>query len=155
MIIELNARIIDFKKRGNVVRFYLNNKDSVLPEYTGDDWNDRPYEHNAGPVYDEYVSHIVDVAFPLDCIVLEPADDWRYNDNTSYSKDDFKAHKTPCIIVLPPEIVKQDYLNADNYSFYKSSKHVHAIYFGDEVKQITACKYATIIKFGRKESFNV
>ena len=45
-------KIIDFEKKGNVVRFYYG-KDS-LKEWYGDDWDDRPYEHNAGEVYHRF-----------------------------------------------------------------------------------------------------
>lgn len=44
-------KIIDFERKGNLVRFYLGDDD--LEEWYGDDWNDTPYEHNAGQVYDE------------------------------------------------------------------------------------------------------
>jgi hypothetical protein len=63
-------KIIDFERRGNVVRLYIGNDD--LAEWWGDDWNDRPYEHNAGRVYDQYVAGHVDIAFPFDSLVLEP-----------------------------------------------------------------------------------
>ena len=46
-------KIIDFDKKGNVVRFYLG--EDVCNDYWGDDWNDAPYEHNAGTVYNRYV----------------------------------------------------------------------------------------------------
>ena len=56
-------KIIDFSKKGNVVRFYLG--EDNCKDYWGDDWNDFPYEHNAGCVYDEYIAGIVDIAFPF------------------------------------------------------------------------------------------
>ena len=46
-----------------MVRFYLG-KDT-LEKYYGDDWNDTPYECNAGTVYDEYISGTADLVFPL------------------------------------------------------------------------------------------
>ena len=70
------GKIIDFEVKGNVVRFYLGNKtdewgwtnknykdrngntpDWLKPNdtYYGDDWDDVPYEHNAGLVYDKFV----------------------------------------------------------------------------------------------------
>lgn len=42
-------KIIDFERKGNLVRFYLGDDDLV--EWYGDDWNDTPYEHNAERVY--------------------------------------------------------------------------------------------------------
>ena len=59
---ETKLGIIDFERKGNVVRFYIGDTNA---NYHGDDWNDRPYEHNAGTVYDRYIDHYVDIAFPL------------------------------------------------------------------------------------------
>ena len=39
-------KIIDFAKKGNVVRFFLGKDD--LKEWWGDDWDDCPYEHKYG-----------------------------------------------------------------------------------------------------------
>lgn len=87
--------IMDFEKKGNVVRFYIGDVDH---DYTGDDWDDAPYEHNAGLVYAP-ICETVDVAFPFDAQVIEPADDWRYEGNSPYCKNDFKEKKVPCIVV--------------------------------------------------------
>ena len=81
-------KIIDLKKRGNVIRFYCGKDD--CDDYWGDDWNDRPYEHNAERVYSEYIEEYIDVAVDMDYHVMEPADDWRYNNNTPFSKEDMK-----------------------------------------------------------------
>ena len=43
-------KILDFELKGNVIKFYLGN----CNDWWGDDWDDRPYEHNAGKVYDQY-----------------------------------------------------------------------------------------------------
>ena len=79
-------KIIDFKKKGNVVRFYLG-KDS-LKEWWGDDWDDTPYEYNAGQVYDEYVTGHSDVFFNFDNLVLEPSDG---TNDSGYSKQDMNT----------------------------------------------------------------
>lgn len=63
-------KIIDFERKGNLVRFYLGDDDLV--EWYGDDWNDTPYEHNAERVYDEYIKGYCDMMFPFDDLVLEP-----------------------------------------------------------------------------------
>lgn len=41
-------QIIDMEKKGNVVRFYLGENGKQW----GDDWNDAPYDCNAGTVYE-------------------------------------------------------------------------------------------------------
>lgn len=116
-------KIIDFKKKGNVVRFYLGEKtpdwgwvnpdyikggktpDWLKPEdgYWGDDWDDRPYEHNAGQVYEEFIKGYKDVAFDFDDFVLEPADG-AWDRNSRWSKEDMIARKVPCIIAVPKEV---------------------------------------------------
>ena len=113
-------KIIDFEKRGNVVRFYLGNDD--CNDYWGDDWDNVPYEHNAGIVYDQYIIDQAEVAIPLDCEVLEPADNLAYQGNSPYSKEDLKARKAPCLVV-----------KRNTYGTYSNTleKDDYPIYFGD------------------------
>ena len=87
-------KIGDFEKLGNVVRFYL--VEESCNDYHGDDWDDVPYEHNAGVIYDEYVKKHIDIAFSLDYAVLEPGDSWS---NSPFSKESFRNKRVPCIIV--------------------------------------------------------
>jgi len=91
-------KIIDFYHVGNTVRFYLGS--DSLEDWHGDDWDDAPYEHNAGKVYDEYVSGCCDIAFPFNYAVLEPKDG-EYSGNSRFCKDEMKARKVPCIIAYP------------------------------------------------------
>ena len=91
---ENNLKIIDFLKKGNVVRFYLGKAD--LKEYYGDDWNDYPYEHNAETVYDRFISGYIDIAWNINYYVYEPADN---TCNSNYCKDDFVERNAPVIIV--------------------------------------------------------
>ena len=93
-------KIIDFARRGNVVRFFLGKNE--LKEWWGDDWDDTPYEHNAGPVYDRFVSGHVDIAFPFDYLVLEPCDG---EHNSPYCKEDMINRTVPCLITVPKDVV--------------------------------------------------
>lgn len=124
-------KIIDFKRKGNVVRFYLG-KDS-LKDWYGDDWDDVPYEHNAEQVYSEFVSDIADIAFPFESLVLEPQDDWHNNGNSEYCKNDMVTRKVPCIIVVPSNLV-EDY--NENFYHYISMDGVTKIYFGDDIENV-------------------
>ena len=124
-------KIIDFKRKGNVVRFYLG-KDS-LKDWYGDDWDDVPYEHNAEQVYSEFVSDLADIAFPFESLVLEPQDDWHNNGNSEYCKNDMVARKVPCIIVVPSNLV-EDY--NENFYHYVSMDGVTKIYFGDNIENV-------------------
>jgi len=133
-------KIIDFEKRGNVIRFYCG-KDNC-DDYWGDDWNDRPYEHNAERVYSEYIEEYIDVAVDMDYHVMEPADDWRYNNNTPFSKEDMKKRSVPCIIVVPED----DSYVSEEFNRYAVSDNVDKIYFGDSIEKLN--KY-TILKRGK------
>lgn len=124
-------KIIDFEKKGNVVRFYLGRSD--LDEYYGDDWNDAPYDCNAGTVYDRYISGYLDVAFPFDAAVLEPCNGAF---NCCYTKEDMVAGNVPCIIVVPPKIVADVSWLDYNFDYWVGSKHIVSFYFDTPVKEL-------------------
>ena len=119
-------QIIDFKRKGNVVRFYLGD---ATAHYWGDDWNDRPYEHNAGQVYEEFIKGYKDIAFDFDDLVLEPCSGER---NSSWSKDDMVARRVPCIIVIPKEVYKDSW--EDSFNYWCNSNGIKKYYFGDEME---------------------
>lgn len=123
-------KIIDFERKGNAVRFYLG-KDSV-DDYTGDDWDDSPYEHNAGTVYEQFVSGAADLFFPFDSLVLEPSSEVF---NSRYCKDDMKAGRVPCIIVVPVDLVKES--RQTSFDFWVSCKDILKFYFNDRMEQTT------------------
>ena len=87
-------KIIDFLKYGNEIRLYYGEDD--CNDYWGDDWDDAPYEHNAGQVYSEYIKGYVEFAFPLDFTIIEPSDSYV---NSPYSKEAMKNRKVPCITI--------------------------------------------------------
>lgn len=110
--------IIDFKVVGNTVRFFLGRKDFECgwinkdfidengkrpfwlkhnDDYYGDDWDDVPYECNAGKVYDEFIIGIRDYYFDVDWIIVEPCSG---EFNSVYCKNDFKKREIPCLIVI-------------------------------------------------------
>ena len=121
-------KIIDFAKKGNVVRFFLG-KDS-LKEWYGDDWNDIPYEHNAGSVYEEYISGHRDIAFPFDSLVIEPCEGVL---NSDWCKDDMIARKVPCIIVVPKELADESWYGYD-FAHWLGVDGVQKYYFGDKME---------------------
>lgn len=97
-------KIIDFYKFGNVVTFYLG--EYVDDLYWGDDWDDAPYEHNAGPVYEHYITGEKTIYFDKDDFVMEPCDG-EYN--SKWSKEDMKKGRVPCIVVVhKPSIDKYE-----------------------------------------------
>lgn len=122
-------KIIDFEKKGNIVRFYLGRDD--LTGYYGDDWDDSPYDLNAGAVYEEYISGYVDVAFPFDSYVMEPCDDWHYA-NCPWCKDDMRDRRVPCIIVVPKPDDKYSFVDEKSFSTYAGDDNVVKFYFNDK-----------------------
>ncbi len=120
-------QLIDIARKGNALRFFLGEKtddwgwtnpdykdgqghapDWLKPEnrYYGDDWDDTPFEHNAGGVYPWFVKDTVDVTFPFDSIIVEPNDGVL---NSSYCMDDFVAREAPRFIVISEEAQKALY----------------------------------------------
>ena len=133
-------KIIDFDKKGNVVRFFLGRDD--LTEWHGDDWCDTPYEHNAGPVYDNYISGYVDIAFDYECLVLEPQDDWYNQGNSRWCKKDMVERRIPCVIIVPPSEKTFD----DDFGSYVGNANVIRCYFGDDGALILNSPYAHVLK---------
>lgn len=87
-------KIIDFFKNGNIIRLYYGEDD--CNDYWGDDWDNVPYEHNAGLVYARYIQGYVEFAFPLKYSVWEAC--YGYS-NSPFSKEDMKNRKVPCITI--------------------------------------------------------
>lgn len=119
-------KVIDFEKKGNLFRLYLGNDD--CDDYWGDDWNDCPYEHNAGEVYDRYVTGIAYIVMAWAGGVTEPADDWHYGGNTPYCKEDFKNGKAPCLLLIPPTEADV-WWNMDDFSRFMGNKNVIKVYY--------------------------
>ena len=120
-------QIVDFDRKGNIVRFYLGD---LKDEPQGDDWDDAPYEHNAGTVYGRYVKGHKDIAFPFDDLVLEPCDGVM---NSGYSKEDMLNRRLPCIIVVPAKLCEDDWHS--EYDYWKAADGVKKYYFGDEMME--------------------
>ena len=123
-------KIIDFEHLGNAVLFYLGSDD--LTDWYGDDWNDTPYEHNAGSVYSDYVSGYKEIAFPFNYAVLEPKDG-EWSGNSRYSKDDMRARKVPCIIAVPMDDPNERW-EYDRFTDWVGSDKAIRFYMGDEME---------------------
>ena len=123
-------KIIDFEKKGNVVRFYLGA--NGLKEWWGDDWDDAPYDCNAGRVYDEYVSGHRDIAFPFDCLVIEPCEGVC---NCKFCKEDMIARRVPCIIVVPKELADSSSWYGHGFDYWVGVDGITKYYFGDRMEE--------------------
>ena len=131
-----NLVICDWQTKGNVVRLYCCDQDNY-DDIWGDDWNDQPYEHNAGQVYDEYVNKVIDIYFDFDVVILEADEDWTYGGNSPFSKQDFKEGKAPIFIAYWPQ--KDDYWEGNEYHLLIGAKNTNRIlkfYMGDMIKPI-------------------
>ena len=126
-----NYKIVDLDIKGNTVRYYLSNDDQKIKESWGDDWDDRPYEHNAGCVYTRYVDVVVDVFYPYDMIVTEPSDDWHYDCNSPFCKEDFKKRKAPRVCILYPAQPWE----RECYSQIMGDENINRIYYGDTLEK--------------------
>ena len=120
-------QIIDMERKGNLVRFFLGENGKQW----GDDWDDSPYDCNAGTVYDEYVKAVKDVGFPFDSIVLEPCDGKL---NCEYCKKDMIRRRIPCLIVVPPEAAEEFSWKDNDFYFWVGNESVKKFYFGDEME---------------------
>lgn len=74
-------KLIDVATKGNLVRLYFGEYDEKTDTWAGaaageqpygDDWDDAPYEDNAGTVYDRFIKSTVDVAVQWEYEVTEP-----------------------------------------------------------------------------------
>ncbi|GAI86033.1 unnamed protein product, partial [marine sediment metagenome] len=97
-------------------------------EQWGDDWDDAPYEHNAGKVYDEFIKGHCDIVFDFDCEVNELCEALGET-NTIYCKDDMKKRDTFCIRIV-------------SLKGYKN----YTIKFGDKIEDILKLEHCHLVK---------
>lgn len=124
-------KVIDFETFGNVIKLYFGDINDM--DYWMDDADDRPYEHNAGIVYSQYVKGIIEIAFPSFIQVLSPADDWHYEGNSPFSKEDFKKEKAPCLVMVHDE---DPYQLGWSYSEKLGDKSAWQLYFNDTLEMV-------------------
>lgn len=74
--------------------------------YKGDDWDNVPYECNAGKVYDEFIIDKVDVVVPCSYEIVCPHDGHL---NSPYCKNDFVDGKVPCAVIIYPKYSGESY----------------------------------------------
>lgn len=123
--------IIDFEIKGNQVRFYTGKNGKQW----GDDWNDAPYEHNAGSVYSEFVKGTQDKVFSFDSIVLEPCNGQL---NSEWCKQDMIERKVPCVIFIRALDLEPGSRWEYEDDFKKALTHPKVVkyYFGDVLRYI-------------------
>mgnify|MGYP000914290250 FL=1 len=126
------TKILDFECFGNIVKLYLG--ETVNGIY-GDDWNDIPYEHNAGTVYDKFYTDTVEIAFPLSTQVYEPCFGY---DNSPYCKQDFLFRKVPFLLFGQ---LDESWRYHDFDELLEKVPTLHKLYIGDDWEDV-------LVKYG-------
>ena len=91
-------KVLDLERKGNLIRFFLGSDD--LQRWYGDDWDDYPYELNAGPVYENFVKMKIDVVLPYETAIIDACE-------VSYTKELYNYN------LYTEEYCKLDYINSD------------------------------------------
>lgn len=112
--------IIDIIDRGNLLEIKLGKNKTQW----GDDWDDTPYEYNAGEVYDKYVSQTAIGYYDTSYKVITYAK-YHVGDNSDMSMADFVDRQNPMFYVInqnePWKTVDKIYLG-DTLSDHKLLK---------------------------------
>ena len=141
-------KIIDFERKGNVVRFYLG-KDNAT-DYGGEGWEKYPYDR-AERVDEKHITGSADIAFPFDAMVLEPDCG---EECCSYSKEDMKAGIIPCIIVIPPNVANSS--QRTQFSYWANGRGTLKFYFGDKMNHtIGLSLYDFTVSANNQDACNV
>lgn len=97
-------KLIDVATKGNLIRLYFGEYDEKTKTWAGatsadeqpygDDWNDAPYEDNAGTVYDCFIKRIIDVFVKWEYEVTEPSA------GRHFSREELFDMKAPFISII-------------------------------------------------------
>lgn len=129
---EIKNEIIDFEKKGNLIRFYLGENGGQR----GHHWDIVPYEHNAGTVHDEFVKGYCDIVFDFDCGVEELCEALEVA-NTNYSKGDMEKRVIFCLSIID------------------TKSHVgHPIFFGNKIEDILKLRCSHLVQLVYKGGEN-
>ena len=114
-------KLIDFEKKCNQLRLFFGDDEKPW----GDDWDDAPYQHNAGRVYEK---------FYYDDVVYEPSDDYNFQD---VSKEMMLKKKVPAFVALPVKYREpESYWKYYSFAELLADSHSIPFYFGMTVKEI-------------------
>ena len=120
--------IIDFECKGNAVKLYLGNNG----KQTCIDWDSKDYREAAFRVDESYVKATVDMSAPFDDIILEPNNSC-YSYECSYSMNDLKEQKIPCLISVLAKTFCDEY-SCEDFQRHLGNPEVKRYYSGDAIK---------------------
>lgn len=129
---DSQLEIIDWEQKGNLIRLYFGKNGNQW----GDDWDDAPYEHNAGVVNDEYVAAIKDYVVPFRYVVKTNADDVL---NSDFSKQDFVENTKLSVLKV--------------FSSQYDGKELAKLHFGQSINDIDENFFIPI--FDQLSSFDI
>lgn len=89
-------KFVDWEVEGQMVKLYFT---TTPKDAWGDDWNDAPYEDNAGRIYDEYLEAVLTLYIPTNYEVWEFKNDY-YDRGHWYSKKQLIEEKKTVIKIL-------------------------------------------------------
>ncbi len=121
--------IVDFELYSNQLVLFLGKPN--IADYHGDDWDDSPYDCNAGTVYREYYEDMVILNFDENFEVIEPKYGYL---NTPYCKNDMKNKKVPCILYQNVNLLPAH--KYYNFAEAWASKGYNEIYMGDKISKV-------------------
>lgn len=115
--------IIDLQVNGSFITIFLGENGKQW----GDDWDDAPFEHNAGQVYDKFVKEKLNFCLSPEYEFTSPSS---FYSNSPFSMESFRDRKVPRYI-----ITKQ---NKWWSSFEEAlcDKDAIQIYFGDSIDEL-------------------
>ena len=130
----MSLKVIDFQRKGNVIRFYLGKKipfwgwtkpghGKPSDTFYGSDWDVAPYRDNADPVNPQFVYGHYDIYVPFDFVVADPTDYSDENGPVRISKNALVNREMPAIEIYDHPICQ--------YSLCE-------FYIGDELEKITS-----------------
>lgn len=103
----------------------------------GDDWDDTPYEHNAGIVYGKYVDYELVIRIAYETAFLFPCDG---ADNSMWRREDMRDGTVPLFVMLDEEtnaVYAKDWRFDDfPYAFAIGLRDAHRFYFGDALGDV-------------------
>lgn len=122
--------LIDFEKKCNQLRLFFGDDEKPW----GDDWDDAPYQHNAGRVYEKFIKDTAVLSFYYDDIVYEPSDDYNFQD---VSKEMMLKKKVPAFVALPVKYREpESYWKCYSFAELLADSYSIPFYFGMTVKEI-------------------
>ena len=111
--------------------------EDVYEDAFGDDWNDTPYEHNAGIVSDRFEDVIITVRKHGELSVVYPSDG---HCNSDWCRDDMKTGIVPIAVTVSDSVAERygddwrltiGYDGEVCYEYVVGMKGANRIYFGD------------------------